>query len=684
MAEATSLNNSSNISHNNFGTTSNLVLVNPANQITHVKLGDDNFLLWQLQISSGINGLGLEYLLKEETPTPQKFLITEDVAETINPLYILWCRQDQLLFSFLLGSMAEGIQAQMIGCTTTAQLWSRITHLFATRSKARVMQYKLQLQTLKKGSLSMKDFLSKMKGYVDLLAVCGYSISDDDHVLYILGGVGVEYEAVVVHITSRVDALSTADVSALLMAHEARIESYTTNTDGSTPNINATTFSQSKGRDTPTQSFTPRGRGRGRFFRGGRKNWNNNNRPTCQICGHSGHVAEKCYYRFDKDFVPQHRNSGPPFQPTAHPNRGPPSAAVAMKQPDMLNEDWWFPDSGASHHVTNDLGNLTIGSEFTGEGSNTTEIQALIHRLNSEFSLKHLGDLSYFLGIEVSRPTRDTLFLSQAKYIQDLLSKTKMDKAKSLPTPMISSLKLSTREGDPFEDITLYRSTVGALQYLTFTRPDIAYSVNKVSQFMHHPLHLHWVAVKRILRYLNGTLHYGIHLTANSRLTLTGYSDADWGNDIDDRRSTSGFCWFLGNSPISWHSKKQTVVSRSSTEAEYRSLANATAELLWLKSILSELHIGSTNIPVIWCDNLSTIALSANPVWHSRTKHFELDFFFLREKVISNQMAVRYVPSCDQIADVLTKPLSAVSFTRFRTKLSVLLNPTLTLRGEVK
>ncbi|XP_073066079.1 uncharacterized protein [Primulina eburnea] len=99
------------------------------------------------------------------------------------------------------------------------------------------------------------------------------------------------------------------------------------------------------------------------------KNGNNNNRPTCQICGYSGHVAEKCYYRFDKDFVPQHRNSGPPFQPTVHPNRGPPSAAVAMKQPNMLNEDWWFPDSGASHHVTNDLGYLTIGSEFTGEGS---------------------------------------------------------------------------------------------------------------------------------------------------------------------------------------------------------------------------------------------------------------------------------------------------------------------------
>lgn len=259
-----------------------------------------------------------------------------------------------------------------------------------------------------------------------------------------------------------------------------------------------------------------------------------------------------------------------------------------------------------------------------------------------------------------------------------------MDNAKSLPTPMVSSLKLSATEGDSFEDATFYRSVVGALQYLTFTRPDIAYSVNKVCQFMHHPLHLHWKAVKRILRYLKGTLHYGIRLTATSKFSLTGYSDADWGNDINDRRPTSGFCWFLGSSPISWSSKKQPVVSRSSTEAEFRSLANATAEIIWLQSLMTELRIGPTATPVLWCDNLSTIALSANPVLHSRTKHFELDLFFLREKVLSHQISVRHVPSSDQIADVLTKPLSIISFPRFRAKLSVQLNPTLSLRGEVK
>ncbi|XP_073022027.1 secreted RxLR effector protein 161-like [Primulina eburnea] len=229
-----------------------------------------------------------------------------------------------------------------------------------------------------------------------------------------------------------------------------------------------------------------------------------------------------------------------------------------------------------------------------------------------------------------------------------------MDNAKPLPTPMVSGLKLSSQEGDLFDDVTLYRSTVGALQYLTITRPYIAYSVNKVCQFMQAPLHLHWKAVKRILRYLNGTMNFCLQLTASASLHLHGYCDADWANDPDDRRSTSGFCWFLGGSPIVWCSKKQPIVSRSSTEAEYRSLANATSELIWLQSLITELHIPLSKTPVLWCDNLSTISLSANPVLHSKSKHIELDLYFVREKVLFKHLSVQHVPSIDQAGDILT------------------------------
>lgn len=154
MAEA-SFSGSSNLSATS---PANSIFLNPANQINTVKLTDDNFLQWQLQIQSGICGLGLEAYLSEATPIPPQLISTETTPEGFNPLYATWRRQDQLLFSFLLASMADGIQGQIIGCTTSAQLWSRITRLFAVRSKARVMHYKLQLQTMKKGGQSMQEY----------------------------------------------------------------------------------------------------------------------------------------------------------------------------------------------------------------------------------------------------------------------------------------------------------------------------------------------------------------------------------------------------------------------------------------------------------------------------------------------------------------------------------------------
>lgn len=209
-----------------------------------------------------------------------------------------------------------------------------------------------------------------------------------------------------------------------------------------------------------------------------------------------------------------------------------------------------------------------------------------------------------------------------------------MDQANALSTPMASNLSLSSKQGNPISNPQEYRSIVGALQYITVTRPDIAFSVNKVSQFMHCPLDTHFKAVKRILRYLKGTLSYGMVLRRSVLLSLVGFSDADWGSDSDDCRSITGYCIFLGANAIAWSSKKQQTVSRSSTEAEYRSLASATTEVIWIQSLLKELHISQTRQPLLWCDNLSTVALSANPVFHSRSKHFELDLHFVRERVM--------------------------------------------------
>jgi len=306
-------------------------------------------------------------------------------------------------------------------------------------------------------------------------------------------------------------------------------------------------------------------------------------------------------------------------------------------------------------------------------GSSSSLITSLISQSHVVFSLKQLGQLHYFLGIEVQHLSDHTLLLTQTKYIKDLLSKTNMLACNSINTPIMSSCKLSKHGSDTFHDVSLYRSVVGSLQHATITRPEIAYAVNKVCQFMSQPLESHWVAVKRILRYLKGTLHYGLKLfpaPTHKPLSLQLFCDADWAADPDDRRSTSGAAIFFGPNVISWWSRKQPVVARSSTEAEYRALAQATADALWVQTLLKELTIPFSS-PVIFCDNQSAVLLAHNPILHARTKHMEIDLFFVREKVMAKQLSVIHISGTDQWADILTKPVSTTKFLLMRSKLNV-------------
>ena len=306
-------------------------------------------------------------------------------------------------------------------------------------------------------------------------------------------------------------------------------------------------------------------------------------------------------------------------------------------------------------------------------GSSLPLIHQLVQQLHTEFALKQLGDLDYFLGIQVQKQHDGSLILSQTKYILDLLEKAGMADAKGISTPMVSSAKLTKHGANYLQDPATYRSIVGALQYATLTRPEISFSVNKVCQFMSQPQEEHWAAVKRILRYLKGTVHHGLHLQKGSLhhpMPLSAFCDADWASDPDDRKSTSGFGIFFGPNLISWSSKKQYLVARSSTEAEYRSLALTTSELLWVQSLLQELKI-KHELPHVYCDNMSAVALTHNPVLHARTEHMELDIFFVREKVLNKSLLVTYVPSIDQVADIFTKPLSPTRFETLRNNLKV-------------
>lgn len=306
--------------------------------------------------------------------------------------------------------------------------------------------------------------------------------------------------------------------------------------------------------------------------------------------------------------------------------------------------------------------------------SSTPFLQHIITLLSSEFTMADLGPLSYFLGISVTR-SKGVMFLSQRKYAEEILQRANMTNCKPVTTPADTKSKLSVNSGTPISDPTLYRRLAGALQYLTFSRPDIAYAVQQICLFMHAPREPHLTALKRILRYIRGTLDYGLRLFASPTTRLIAYSDADWGGCPDTRRSTSGYCVYLGDNLLSWSSKRQPTLSRSSAEAEYRGVANAVAETSWLRNLLLELHCPIRQATLVYCDNVSAVYLSSNPVQHQRTKHIEMDIHFVREKVALGQVRVLHVPSTSQYADIFTKGLPSSLFLEFRSSLNVCHTP---------
>ena len=199
---------------------------------------------------------------------------------------------------------------------------------------------------------------------------------------------------------------------------------------------------------------------------------------------------------------------------------------------------------------------------------------------------------------------------------------------------------------------------MGKLNYLTLTRPDIAFPVSVVSQFMNSPRTSHWDAIIHILRYLKKAPGRGILYKDHGHCKIEGFSDADWAGCPMDRRSTSGYCVFVGGNLVSWKSKKQAVVSRSSAESEYRAMAHATSELIWISCLLRQLGIKSSGSMHLWCDNRAAIHIATNPVFHERTKHIEVDCHFVREKLQEGIISLQHVRTGDQLADLFTKALS--------------------------
>jgi len=224
---------------------------------------------------------------------------------------------------------------------------------------------------------------------------------------------------------------------------------------------------------------------------------------------------------------------------------------------------------------------------------------------------------------------------------------------------------------------------VGKLIYLIVTRPDIAYAVGTVSQFMHAPRTTHLDAVNRIIRYLKGSPGQGIWMKKNNTNNILAYSDADWAGSFD-RKSTTGYCTFVGGNLITWKSKKQNVIARSSAEAEYRAMASTASELVWLKQLLRDMKVSWEGPMQMYCDNQAARHIASNPVFHERTKHIEVDCHFIREKVQAGEIETPFVRSQEQLADIFTKALGKGCFQNILCKLNSFNLFESNLRGSVE
>ena len=303
-------------------------------------------------------------------------------------------------------------------------------------------------------------------------------------------------------------------------------------------------------------------------------------------------------------------------------------------------------------------------------GSNPEEIDVFKTSMKTKFEMTDFGLLHSYLGIQVMQE-EDGIKMCQTRYAIRILDMFNMTDCNASKTPMECRLKLD-RNGEGLEvESTYFRRIIGCLRYLTLTRPDLVYSVSYLSRFMSKPYSNHMTAAKRILRYVKGTINFGLKYKSGEESELIGYCDSDYAGDLDDRKTTSGFIFFLGNNPVAWNCSKQKVIALSSCEAEYISSTMSVCQGIWISRFMHELSGCEEKCFDLCIDNKSTIDISRNPVHHGRTKHIDVRFHFIGKCVEEGKVILRYIRTEEQVADFFTKSLGTSKFCEFRAKIGL-------------
>ncbi|KAL0641362.1 hypothetical protein Bca4012_102813 [Brassica carinata] len=585
--------------------------------------GGGNYLLWSRLVKAAVGSKGLWSHISDGTPKPvstegeggQELMVADQEK---------WDQDDLKVLTVLHGSLEASILEAYSYCETPKDLWDTLQKVYGNTSNlSRVFELKRSINTLAQEEVEFTKHLGKFRALWSELEMLRPNTTDhdtlmerraQDQVFGLLLTLNPIFNDLIKHILRSPKLPSLEDVCAQIQKEEGSVGLF----GGKGELTLANHADGAQANKAPYKSEE-------RKFGG-----------NCDHCKKLGHKRSQCWI--------------------LHPHLKP---AKFMK------------DREARAHLSNEGGEASsseAGSAMReGEvyvddiiitGSDKVGIQETKDYLKSVFEIKDLGEMKYFLGIEICR-SKEGLFMSQRKYTLDLLKDADKLGGQTAKMPMEDGYKVP-REGELedsklFHDPKLYRKLVGKLIYLTITRPDICFAVNQVSQHMQAPKDHHWRMVDRVLSYLNGSPSQGVWMGCNGSTEVVGYCDADWAGDRADRRSTTGYCTFIGGNLVTWKSKKQKVVSCSSAEAEYRAMLKLTNELVWIKGILKHIEIEQVAPMTMHCDNQAAIHIASNSVFHERTKHIEVDCHKVRQMIVLGVILPCYTRSEDQLADVFTK-----------------------------